>query len=125
MANVDGSHARRVIDDGLYPTLSPDGSSVAFIRFVDMTPFDLGLSGDVWRAADVWVARKDGSRLRRITNLYPTYARMEHGILKGSVFCYPVWSAVIFVCVFGVGLYTAIRMAVSKRSMGRPEGHRS
>lgn len=70
---LDGGGLRRILDDGWYPTYSPDGSKIALARRVE----EYGRDGG--EDLDLYVVNADGSGLRRLTRtpgreeLYPSW----------------------------------------------------
>ena len=61
VANVDGSEAR-VLSDGVLPSLSPDGSHIAFTRTQKSTA-KIGIDGN-----SIWTMKTDGTGLKMVAD---------------------------------------------------------
>jgi Tol biopolymer transport system component len=67
---LDGKTVRRITNDAgvsdSMPSYSPDGDRIAFVRAHRNRPYSLG--GWTWDNMDVYVMRKDGTGLRRVSS---------------------------------------------------------
>jgi len=64
---VDGSGSRRIFEDGSSPVYSPDGSEIAFARYIEEYGSEPATS------TDLYVINADGTDLRRLTRTRGLY----------------------------------------------------